>query len=104
MTQMTMVTLGADVAPLELKMAKDSDFISILGVKNGTWANRGLEIRFASGEVWAATISPDLSTATFDVDGSVVTALLNTKTRKARLYITQASGDVCIATGHVVAK
>ena len=99
------ISLGFKPLPLEVRLARDSDFVCSLVAEAG-WPE-GVEIELVfphdgSTTTWLATIDGD--TASWKIPHAQVAALLAANARKVRLHYrdTAGSGDLLWGVGSVV--
>lgn len=98
---MTSIVLGLTPNTLLVKVTRGTDFYSTVVYKSGAFpAGATLDIKLGDGSLWSAAIAGD--TATWDIDDSVVSVLLDSEHRKARLiYSDSASAPQVWALGVV---
>ena len=101
------ISLGFKPLPIEVRLARDSDFVSAL-VADDDWPDgTAIELVFphdGSTTTWPAVVAGD--TARWDVPSSQVAALLAANARKVRLHYraTPAGADLLWGVGSVVSS
>jgi hypothetical protein len=101
------ISLGFKPVPIEVRLARDSDFVTAL-VADSDWPDGTvIELVFphdGSTTTWPATVAAD--TARWDVPRAQVAALLAANARKARLHYRDTPGgpELLWGVGSVVSS
>lgn len=99
---MTELDLTQSIATLKLNLTRNADWIrAIEAVTPGFLVGDRVEIRFDTGDIWAADVDAASSLATWDIDKIPVNTLIALAPKKARLYYISGDTDLLWAVGKV---
>lgn len=94
------ISLGFEPIPIEVRLARDSDFVAALVAEGGWPAGARIDLVFTldgSTTTWPATIEGD--TAAWQVPAAEVATLLASRARQARLHYQDDSGGATLLWG-----